>query len=83
MLDEANAYYRRLLRPVFEDRRLLLPGAIAVGLGNVASELRGFGAARPFLVAGSRGTGAVPTEDEAELRVLDVRGTDPLKPHAM
>ena len=81
MLDEANAYYRRLLRPVFEDRRLLLPGAIAVGLGNVASELRGLGAARPFLVAGSRGTGAVPTEDEAELRVLDVRGTDPLDHH--
>ena len=44
----------------------------------MARELRGIGAARPFLIAGSRGTGAVPTEDEAALRVLDVRGADPL-----
>ncbi len=79
LLEEAGAYYKALLRPVFEGRRFLLPGNIAVGLGNVASELRGLGAARPFLVAGSRGTGTVPTEAEAALRVLDVRGADPLE----
>lgn len=79
LLNEANDYYRRLLRPVFKGRGFVLPGNIAVGLGNVASELRGLGAARPFIVAGSRGTGTVPTEAEAALRVLDVRGTDPLE----
>ena len=79
LLEEAKAYYKALLRPVFEGRRFVLPGNIAVGLGNVASELRGLGAARPFLVAGSRGTGTVPTEAEAALRVLDVRGADPLE----
>ena len=79
LLEEARAYYRALLRPVFEGRRFVLPGNIAVGLGNVARELRGLGAARPFIVAGSRGTGTVPTEAEAALRVLDVRGADPLE----
>ncbi|MXX62201.1 MAG: ATP-grasp domain-containing protein [Holophagales bacterium] len=78
LLEEARAYYKALLRPVFGGRRFLLPGNIAVGLGNVASELRGLGAERPFVVAGSRGTGTVPTEAEAALRVLDVRGADPL-----
>lgn len=79
LLEEARAYYSALLRPVFEGRRFVLPGNIAVGLGNVASELRGLGAARPFIVAGSQGTGTVPTEAEAALRVLDVRGADPLE----
>ena len=78
LLEEAGAYYKALLRPVFEGRRFLLPGNIAVGLGNVASELRGLGAARPFLVAGSRGTGPLPRREDAAMRVLDVRGTDPL-----
>lgn len=78
LLEEARAYYRALLRPVFEGRRFVLPGNIAVGLGNVALELRGLGAARPFVVAGSHGTGPLPPREDAELRVLDVRGTDPL-----
>lgn len=78
LLNEANDYYRRLLRPVFEGRRFVLPGNIAVGLGNVARELRGLGAARPFLIAGSRGTGPLPSREDAEMRVFDVRGTDPL-----
>ena len=79
LLDEARAYYRALLRPVFESRRFVLPGNIAVGLGNVALQLRGLGAARPFVVAGSHGTGPLPPREDAELRVLDVRGTDPLE----
>ena len=78
LLEEARAYYKALLRPVFQDRRFVLPGNIAVGLGNVARELRGLGAARPFVVAGSRGTGALPPREDAEMRVLDVRGADPL-----
>jgi len=78
LLEEARAYYKALLRPVFEGRRFVLPGNIAVGLGNVARELRGLGAARPFVVAGSLGTGPLPPRADAELRVLNVRGTDPL-----
>ena len=78
LLEEATAYYRQLLRPVFGDRKLLLPGNVAPVLGRVARELRSLGAARPFLIAGSLGTGAPPTEDEAALEVLDLRGTDPL-----
>lgn len=78
LLEEARAYYKALLRPVFEGHRFVLPGNIAVGLGYVARELRGLGAARPFVVAGSRGTGSLPHRKDAEMRVLDVRGTDPL-----
>lgn len=77
-LEEARAYYNALLRPVFEGRRFVLPGNIAVGLGNVALELRQLGAARPFVIAGSRGTGQLPPHEDAEIRVLDVQGTDPL-----
>jgi len=79
LLEEARAYYKALLRPVFKGRRFVLPGNIAVGLGNVALDLCGLGAARPFVVAGSHGTGPLPPREDAELRVLDVRGTDPLE----
>ena len=78
LLDEARAYYEQLLRPVFAGRKFVLPGIIAVLLGNVARQLGPLGVARPFLIAGSRGTGAVPPREEAELRVLEVTGKDPV-----
>ena len=78
LLDEARAYYEQLLRPVFADHKFVLPGIIAVLLGNVARQLGLLGVARPFLIAGSRGTGAVPPSERAALRVLDVTGKDPV-----
>ena len=81
LVEAANAYYRGLLRPVFEGRKFLVAGPVAVGLGGLARQLRALGAERPFLIAGNAGTGTGPTPDEAELRVLGIRGGDILTEH--
>ena len=78
---EANAYYEDLLRPVFAGRRFLIAAQIAAseGLGGLARRLTRLGAERPFLLAGSEGTGALPAPEEAELRVLGIQSTDVLE----
>lgn len=81
LVEEANAYYRQLLRPVFEGRQFLVAGPVAVGLGGLAGQLLALGAERPFLIAGNEGTGTAPGSDEAELRVLGIRGGDILTEH--
>lgn len=78
---EATAYYNDLLRPLFADRKFLIAGPIAVGLGGLARRLAGLGAERPFLIAGSKGTGALPTPEEAELHVLGLASKDILEEH--
>ena len=80
-LKEEQDYYKALLRPVFVNRKFLHAGEVAVGLGDQARMLAALGAARPFLLAGSEGTGRRPTPAEAELRVLNVRGIDILDQH--
>ncbi|MCY3810645.1 MAG: hypothetical protein OXH15_02500 [Gammaproteobacteria bacterium] len=79
--EQANAYYQDLLRPVFAGRKFLIAAQIAaaVGLGGLARQLTRLGAERPFLLAGSEGTGALPTPEEAELRVLGIQSTDVLE----
>lgn len=79
--EEATAYYNNLLRPLFSDRKFLIAGPIAVGLGGLARRLTGLGAERPFLIAGSEGTGAPPTPEEAELHVLGLESKDILEEH--
>ena len=80
LAEEANAYYEDLLRPVFAGRKFLMAGEIAaaMSLSGLARRLTGLGAARPFLIAASEGTGPLPTPDEAELRVLGIQSTDML-----
>ena len=79
--EEATAYYNDLLRPLFTDRKFLIAGPIAVGLGGLARRLAGLGAERPFLIAGSEGTGALPTPEEAKLHVLGLSSKDILEAH--
>ena len=81
LAEEASAYYEDLLRPVFAGRKFLIAAQIAaaVGLGGLARRLTRLGAERPFLLAGSEGTGALPTPEEAELRVLGIHSTDVLE----
>ena len=78
LAEEASAYYGDLLRSVFAGRKFLIAGPIAAGLTGLARQLTALGAERPFLVAGSEGTGDLPTPEEAELRVLGTRSTDVL-----
>lgn len=79
LVEEANAYYQDLLRPVFAGRKFLIAGPIAVGLKGLVLRLTELGAERPFLIAASEGTGILPTGDEAELRVLGIQSTDALE----
>ncbi len=79
LAEEATAYYLDLLRPVFAGRKFLIAGTIAAGLGALARRLTGLGAERPFLIAASEGTGALPTAEEAELRLLGIQGEDALE----
>ena len=67
---QAADYYTQLLRPVFSGRKFLLAGPIAVALGGLAQRLVRLGAERPFLVAGSEGTGPMPSPEQAELRMF-------------
>ncbi len=85
LAEEANAYYEGLLRPVFADRKFLVAGQVAAAesLSGLARRLTGLGAAHPFLIAGSEGTGPLPTPDEAELRVLGIPTTDELDHYRM
>ena len=80
LAEEANAYYEGLLRSVFADRKFLMAGQIAAAesLSGLARQLTGLGAARPFLIAGSEGTGPLPTPYEADLHVLGIQSTDVL-----
>ena len=79
--EEATAHYTELLRPVFADRKWLIAGPIAVGLGGLARRLAALGSDRPFLIAGTEGTGAMPAPEEAELHVLGIVDTDILEAH--
>ena len=72
LVEEAQDYYKALLRPIFAGRKFLHAGAVAVGLGNQARMLGALGAARPFLIADGEGTGQMPTAAEAELRLLNI-----------
>ena len=79
LAEEATAYYHGLLRPVFADRKFLIAGPVAAGLGGLAWRLTELGAERPFLIAASEGTGTLPAREVAELRVLGIQSADVLE----
>jgi hypothetical protein len=70
---EAN-YYRTLLRPVFQGRKVIVAAEVLQAASGLVPFLREAGAQRPFVLAGTCGTGPVPTPEEAEQLVLDVPG---------
>ena len=72
LVEEAQDYYKALLRPIYAGRKFLHAGAVAVGLGNQARMLGALGAARPFLIADGEGSGQMPTAAEAELCLLNI-----------
>ena len=57
---EAREYYTALLRPLFEGRRFIHAGGLAVGLGREARTLAALGAAKPLILAYGEGTGVIP-----------------------
>ena len=81
LAEEASAYYNDLLRPLYSGRKFLIAGPIAVGLGGLARRLNALGAEPPFLIAGSEGTGALPSSEDARLHVLGLESRDILEEH--
>jgi hypothetical protein len=63
-------YYQDLLRPVFDGKKVIVCADALVGAFAVSKSLLGLGIERPFLIAGTEGTGVQPTPDEAECAVL-------------
>jgi len=59
---DAGAYYRELLRPLFEKRRFILIGGPVAGLRGLCNAVRQLGAEKPFLLGTSLGTGSLPNE---------------------
>lgn len=74
-LEEAGEYYRALLRPVFEGRRIILVGAPLAGFKPLALQLRALGAERPFLLGSGSGTGDLPNPSTPSAS-LDIRAPD-------
>ena len=72
-------HYRSELASVFEDRRVLLVGGPVAALRDIALQLVELGAARPFIVGSSLGTGPLPTEDEADWVSLELAAGSPLE----
>ena len=79
LAEEATAYYHGLLRPVFADRKFLIAGPVAAGLGGLAWRLTELGAERSFLIAATEGTGTLPAREVAELRVLGIQSAGVLE----
>ncbi|NIA25160.1 MAG: hypothetical protein GWP04_06275 [Gammaproteobacteria bacterium] len=69
-------YYRDLIRPLVEGRKFILAGAVLAGYPTLVKQLRSLGAARPFIVASGRGTGEVPSGEDAEWAILDLTASD-------
>ena len=78
---EAREYYTALLRPLFEGRRFIHAGGLAVGLGREARTLAALGAAKPLILAYGEGTGQIPGPEEAILHVYNVQGRDIVDQH--
>lgn len=69
-------YYRNLVRPLVEGRKLILAGAPLAGFTTLVKQLRSLGSDRLFLVATGLGTGELPAEDDAEWATLDLHASD-------
>jgi hypothetical protein len=74
-MDKAGGYDARL-RPFYGGRKLILTGAPLASLRTMSRMVRSLGAARPFMLAAGVGTGPLPTEEEGDRYVLQLRASD-------
>lgn len=68
-----GAYYKDLLLPIFSGRRIVLVGLPLAGSTDLVKRLRSLGAARCLVIASGPGTGAFPSEEDAEWVILEHR----------
>src|SRR5204862_8174347 len=69
------SYWTDLLRPIFQDRKVIIAPGPVVGGVSTARTVTQLGSRRPFIL-GTEGTGAgeLPGEDEAEWFALEPVG---------
>lgn len=72
MLD--GSFWQDQLADVFGGHRWLIAMDVLVATNGRVRLLNEWGADRPFVLAGFRGLGPVPSEDDCEIAVLDVKG---------
>lgn len=68
------AYYDDLIRRVVAGRKLIVCADVLVGAYAQAKAMRALGALRPFLIAGTLGTGELPTEADTDWVLLPTAG---------
>lgn len=68
--DDVGAWERHLCGPV-TGRKIICSFELLAGMTGLVANLRGWGAARPLVIADGRGTGPIPSEDEAEIILLE------------
>lgn len=72
-------YWTQLIRPVFEDKKVILAGGVVASQLPRAKQLRELGAASTFILATEgMGTGAAPTEEDGDWFALDPPPTNDL-----
>jgi hypothetical protein len=65
-------YWADLIRPEYEGARFIVVSDVLVSALRQVEFLSDQGAHRPFVIAGARGVGQVPTDDQAEIALLDL-----------
>ncbi len=71
---EVVAYYRRLLQPIYRNRKLLHVSEVDAAVLHLTSVLAELGAASPFLLVGNKGTTKARPPSNAEVCSLYIRG---------
>lgn len=69
-------YWVDLVRPFVTGRKLIMTGAPLAAYTGLVSTLRQLGAESLFLVANEEGTGDLPSPDDAEWVILDIRAAN-------
>jgi hypothetical protein len=70
------AYYRDLVRPLVDGRRVILCGIPLAGFTPRVAELRALGAERCLLIASGEGTGPLPEPADSEWIDLHITGSN-------
>jgi hypothetical protein len=69
-VDELDPWVRHLCAPL-TGRKIIVAFELLAGMTGMVQQLQRWGAQRPLLIADGRGTGPVPTDDLADIVLLD------------
>jgi hypothetical protein len=70
------AYYQDLLRPIFGGRKLIICGLSLAGVTRWIKSMRALGSDRCLVIANGTGTGPLPSEEDADSIVVEIRAQE-------